>query len=104
MKTIRDEFSRKRKRLFLGVLGAFVCYAIGMSAAGTSKWFLILGLEGLFTALALVLCLVFVVRCPSCGGSLGYALSWPFKWDYSVSEKIKFCQFCGVSLDKEIEA
>ena len=103
MKTIRDELSRKRKRLFLGILAAFVCYAAGMIATEISKWFLILGLGGFSAALAFVLCLMFVVRCPSCGGNLGYALCWPSKWNYSVSEKIKFCQFCGVSFDKEME-
>jgi len=59
-------------------------------------------LLGFISAMVYVLGLLFYVRCPSCKGNLGYALSWPVTWVLSVSKEIKFCQFCGTSLDKEI--
>lgn len=39
---------------------------------------------------------IFGIRCPKCKGVLGYAITWPLgKW-LNISEKIKFCPFCGV--------
>ncbi|MFH1092749.1 MAG: hypothetical protein V1739_01180 [Candidatus Omnitrophota bacterium] len=55
-------------------------------------------------ALFMIMCFyaIFGIRCPQCRGILGYAVSWPMgKW-LNISEKIKFCPFCGVNLDSEI--
>jgi hypothetical protein len=67
----------------------------------TIKAFMIIGLLGFAALMACVAGLLFLVRCPACGGILGYALSWPATWDLSVSKRIKYCQFCGVDLDPE---
>ena len=82
---------------------AFVVFAVGMTLGTENKAFIAFGLIGFIAAMGCTLGLLFFVRCPSCGGNLGYALSWPTTLDLSVSKKIKFCQFCGISLDKEIE-
>jgi len=68
-----------------------------------NKAFFVFGFIGFIVAMGLTVSLLFFVRCPSCKNNLGYALSWPTTWDLKVSDKIKFCQFCGVNLDKEIE-
>jgi len=41
------------------------------------------------------------MRCPHCKGNLGHFLYYgpPF----SVSKKVKYCPFCGVDVDIELE-
>jgi hypothetical protein len=46
--------------------------------------------------------------CPLCGGNLAGAInigswSWKINWKLGIPSQVKFCQYCGVSLDKEIE-
>ena len=84
------------------MLIAFVVFAAGMTLGTNNKAFILIGLIGFVAVMAAVLALLFSMRCPLCNGNLGYALSWPATWDMSVSKQIKYCQFCGVSLDKEI--
>ncbi len=103
METIRNKLTRKRRRLYLYIFIAFVVFAIGMMLGTENKLFIVFGLIGFVAAMGFTIGLLFFVRCPSCRGNLGYALSWPTTWDLSVSKKIKFCQFCGISLDKGIE-
>jgi len=85
-------------------LGAMVIFIAGMTAGmNTTKVFAIIGMIGFAVAIGCVVVMMFWVRCPSCGGNPGYALSWPATWDLSVSKRIRFCQFCGLDLDKEID-
>jgi len=100
---IRDRISRKRQRLLLLMIPGFLCFFGGMILAERTLWLLAIGFVGFFSMFALVLFMLFAVRCPNCGGNLGYAVAWPVKWDHSVSEKIRFCPFCGVSMDKEMK-
>jgi len=102
MKTIRTILTAKRRRLFLLMIVSFIVFGRGMALGTQNKAFIALGLAGFIVAMGCTFGLLFFVRCPSCGGNLGYALSWPATWDLSVSNKIKFCQFCSTSLDKEI--
>lgn len=103
MGTIRNNLTRKRQWLYIAALVAVAVFAGGMKTGMKIEAFLIIGLLGFIALMGCVAALLFMVRCPVCGGNLGYALSWPATWNLSVSEQIKFCQFCGVSLDKEIE-
>jgi hypothetical protein len=103
METIRAKLSRKRRRLYFAMLAAFVVFALGMTAGMKMIAFMFVGVVGFAAAMVCVAAMMFWVRCPACGGNLGYALSVPVTWDFSVSKKIRFCQFCGVDLDKEVE-
>lgn len=84
------------------MLAAFLCFMVGMVATVFTPWFLILGISGFLAFLTLNLWMMFGVRCPSCGGNLGSTLSWPPQLTFKVPEKIRFCQYCGTSFDKDI--
>jgi len=43
------------------------------------------------------------IRCPNCHGPLCHALNWPPKGLFGISPRIRFCLFCGVSLEKTPE-
>ena len=105
MKTenIRDSISRKRRRLFFLLIPSFLCFVGGMILAERTSWLLIVGFLGFCSMLALVFAMLFAIRCPNCGGNLGYAVAWPATWDYSVSPNVRFCPFCGISMDKDIQ-
>ena len=47
--------------------------------------------------------LLFLLRCPRCRGRIGGTVSY-LSGPFSISRKIRFCPFCGVALDSELEA
>lgn len=101
---IREKLNQTRKKIYLRSFLSWVLILASMvfSAIQNNDSFPILILIPF--ALFMVMCFysIFGIRCPKCKGMLGYALSWPIgKW-LNLSEKIKFCQFCGVNLDSEI--
>ena len=103
MDTIRYTVNRKRKQLVLLILCAFLCFAAGVVMAKAISWlFSILALAAVVCAYIFILVLYFDVRCPRCNGNIGYTVAWPPTWNMSVSNKIKYCPFCGVSLDAKI--
>jgi hypothetical protein len=102
MKTIRQELTRTRRRLFIAMLASYGFFSAGMIGGEYIKAFIGVGLLGFAAGTCCCLLLLFRLKCPSCGGNLGYALAWPMSFDLSISDRIKFCQFCGVNLDKGI--
>jgi hypothetical protein len=103
MTTIREILSRKRRRYILAFIVLIPITAILFKLGSINSIFVLLGFACFPLAALLLLGLRFSVRCPECGGILGFSLDWPITWNFSVSNEIKFCQRCGVSLDKEIE-
>lgn len=104
MDTIRDRLNRKRRHLILWMFLALFCSIAGMIASELiSQWFLVLGLGSFAVSMFIILLFYLGIRCPKCEGNIGYALTWPPTWNMSVSKKIRFCPFCGVSLDTEMK-
>jgi hypothetical protein len=107
METIRTKLSRKKKKLvFTGFFGFLILIA-GMIGIIVNQWFWVLLIAGGFIIVIANSVLWFKLSCPLCGGNLGGAIntpswSWKIDWKLGVSSQIKFCQYCGVSLDKEI--
>jgi hypothetical protein len=71
-------------------------------------WFWVLIIGGCLVTMIPNFLLWFKMPCPLCGGNLGGAIntpgwSWKIKWQLGIPSQIKFCQYCGVSFDKEIE-
>jgi hypothetical protein len=104
MKTIRTILTKKHRRSLLAVIFSIVILFISIKLGRINLIFIIIGFSCFLFGIFLFLSLQFAVRCPECGGILGFALNWPPTWDLSVPKQIKYCQFCGVSLDKEIES
>ena len=105
----KDKLSRKRRKLvFTKVLGFLILLA-GMIGIILSQWFWVLIIGGGLIIMIPNVILWYKMPCPSCGGNLGHAInwvdwsSWKPNWKVAIPERIKFCQCCGVSLDKEIE-
>jgi hypothetical protein len=95
--------SRKRRRYIVAFIVLIPIAAILFKLGEINSIFIFLVFACFPLAALLLIALRFSARCPECGGILGFSLGWPLTWDFSVSKEIKFCQRCGVSLDKEIE-
>jgi uncharacterized membrane protein YuzA (DUF378 family) len=102
MTTIRTILTRKKRRYFLALLFAIPATFILFILGTINTIFGLIGVACFPLVLLLLFGLQFSIRCPECRGILGFALNWPITWDFSVSKEIKFCQRCGVNLDKEI--
>ncbi len=108
METIRTNLSRRRRKLVFMMLFGFLILVAGMIGIIINQWFWVLFIAGSFTMMIANFFLWFKLPCPLCGGNLGGAInvpswSWKINWKLGVSSQIKFCQYCGASLDKEIE-
>lgn len=102
---IRENLNKTRKKIYILGFLSWVLFLAGMVFLAMQKNdsfpTLILIPFALFMFSALYL--LFGIHCPNCKGMLGYTICWPpGKW-LDISEKIKFCPFCGIGLDSEME-
>ncbi len=75
-----------------------------MIAISFSQWYWVLFIGGGLATVIPHFIIRYKMPCPSCGGNLGHAINWiDSSWEIAIPERIKFCQYCGVNLDKEIE-
>jgi len=77
---------------WLGIIPSFVATSI-------SPYFALLIVVCFLGFLACVLYMLYAIRCPNCRSNLGYAVYWPPSW--GVSDRIKFCPFCGIRMDTD---
>ena len=59
-------------------------------------------LVGFAVAMGAITFLELGLSCPQCRGRIGCAVNYPGR-PLSVSSKIRFCPFCGVSLDSRLK-
>ena len=99
--TLRDALTRKKRKAALIAYAGMGVFALGMAfSAGQPPW-LVVGIAGFVTSASAILYLMFFLKCPACGGRIGYAISYP-GGPFSVSRKIRYCPFCGASLDSDV--
>ena len=108
METIRTSLSRKRRKLVIMMILGFLILIAGMIGIIVNHWFWVLLIGGGSIMVIANSVLWFKFPCPLCGGNLGGAInipswSWKIEWKLGIPSQVKFCQYCGASLDKEIE-
>ena|SRR5437667_11937451 len=100
--TLRESIVRRKR------IGAIVTYLglawfVGwMALSGAQPLWLVVAFPGFVVFFAGTWYLLFFLRCPRCRGRIGYTVSYP-SGPLSVSRRIRFCPFCGVALDSELE-
>jgi hypothetical protein len=98
--TIRSYLaSRFRKLMIFGVLAWLCCAAAGLSASSRliPTWAAAIPFFGFA---AVVLLMLFWIRCPRCGGRLGQFASFANTKLRFYERRINFCPYCGVNLDE----
>jgi hypothetical protein len=101
--TIRDHINGKLIPVFCVICICLVIFALlAMSevAQETLEWVVLLPFLGI---VACILYLNYVIRCPRCGGKIAGLTHLPRGGFFRLSQNLRFCPFCGVELDREIE-
>jgi hypothetical protein len=98
--TLREKLSRTKNRCLCGIVAGALTLGIlgGVGFSGRAETALVV--VAFFVVIGCAVRLLFGLRCPNCRGYLGYAIQWPYTF-WGISEKIKYCPFCGVSLDTD---
>lgn len=92
---------RKRKASIVAYLG-LALGALGLIlGAGGPPWLFVV-IPGFAVFAAGTLYPLLFLRCPSCREAIGYTVSYS-SGPFSISRKIRFCPFCGIALDSELE-
>ena len=92
--------TQKRKAVIAVSSGMFVFIVCFMISTVYTSMFSV-GLIGFAVAMGGITFLEFGLSCPQCRGRIGYAVNNPGR-PFSVSPKIRYCPFCGVTLDSNI--
>ena len=102
--TMRQKLSRRMRIPFVMMLVGLALLAVGFVAAapgGRPEMMVLLPGIALFFGASVWLQL-FALRCTACFGNCGLVILQQFSW-MKVSEAVKFCPFCGISLDECLE-
>ena len=101
--TIRSQINAVRRKTLVFTWSAFLLFIIGLFLSQAYPVFISIGVLGFLGFMSGVFFLLFGIRCPQCKGQIGYAIIWPPGRLFTISKKIKFCPFCGVDIDSEIQ-
>jgi hypothetical protein len=99
--TVREYLDKRRMSALGAMFSGIVILLVGSIFAGHSLVTLALGFIFVFGG---AMYLNYGLRCPKCNGMVSYAVCWPVdpRFIY-ISEKVKFCPFCGVEMDSQIK-
>ena len=98
--TVREFVAKRKRRAGIVAYAGFGLLMLGMLLGGGRPW-LALMIPGFAVFLGANAYLLFFLRCPRCGGNIGYPVSG-ISGPFSVSRKVRFCPFCGVPLDADL--
>jgi hypothetical protein len=93
--------TQKRKAVIAMVLG-MAAFAVSLVISVVYKVMFSVAFVGFAIAMGAITFLEFGLRCPHCRGRIGYAVNYPGS-PLAISSKIRFCPFCGVSLDSSLK-
>ena len=98
---IRNELVKKKRYAFAGIIGAFamVVFSGNIIREFKSEYSMFLGM-GIFAAA--ILYSHFGIKCPKCRQSMGQILM-QIGTPFTIPDKFKYCPYCGVNIDSEIE-
>jgi hypothetical protein len=101
--TLRESIVRRKRTVaIVTYLGFGWCLAWMVLSGAEPPWLFFVVFPGFAAFFAGTWYLMFGLRCPRCRGRIGYTVSY-MSSPFSVSRKIRFCPFCGVALDSELE-
>jgi hypothetical protein len=100
--TLREAITeRQRTGAVVTYVGVVWVVAVLILTKADPPWVFV-ALPGVVFFAAGALYLHFRVRCPSCGGPIGRAIS-SSSGTFTISRRIRFCPLCGVALDAQLE-
>jgi hypothetical protein len=100
--TVREALAKRKRKVSAVAYSGFTLFVLGMVLGGGGPPWLIVAIPGFVVFLAGIVYLQFFLRCPACRAALGYTVIYSGS-PFSISRKIRFCPFCGIALDSELE-
>ena len=99
---MRSRLNASRKKIAIVSFSTWLLFAITLIISTHNDTFRGWVFVFFFLFMVAVIYALFMIRCAKCKGNLGYAIAWPPGKLFSISDKIKYCPFCGVNFDSEI--
>jgi hypothetical protein len=99
--TVREIITRRKRKASIVMYSGCALLVLGVILGGGGRPWRIVSVPGLVVAFAAALYSLFFLRCPACAERIGYIVS--LTRPFSISPKIRFCPFCGIALDSELE-
>lgn len=101
--TIRDRLNRRIYPVSMIAMASAFVFGWSVTAMRSAPaW----EIGALISLLALIACHLFVrfgVRCPRCTKAIGYLVYLAYGGYSKLSKHLRFCPFCGTSLEAEAE-
>ena len=101
--TIRNYLNRRMVSTFGVMLGCFALFAGGGLLSTIHPWFTFAVFLGFGGFAVCILFLNFSVRCPKCRHRISGLAFLPAGGYFRLSKALRFCPFCGVGLDAEVD-
>jgi ribosomal protein S27AE len=99
--TIRESLDRKRRKASIIAFASWLVFVAAGVLTSEYSPAIILAIPAFIVFMASVVYLVFGIRCPRCGGIMGYVLIYS-SGPFSISRKINYCPHCGQDINKEV--
>lgn len=100
--TIRESLSRRKRTAAIIMYVGFVLFGVAGILSVYNERFAFLIPIALLPSMAAGVYMLYGIRCPHCRGWIASIIAYsgsPFR----LSPKLRFCPFCGVSLDDQCE-
>ncbi len=101
--SLRDAINLRRRKSGVIIMAGVALFALGGIASSTNHSFIAVSLLGFLMFGGGMLYQFYGIRCPRCGGKIGFALN-SFGNLFAVPSQFRFCPLCGVGLDTELDA
>jgi hypothetical protein len=100
--TIRSHISRKKRKIFIVTYSGLLFFILGIILSTTLGIMPLVPFIGFAVFFVSIACAFWGIRCPHCKGNFGYIAMYHGS-PFSVSKKVKYCPFCGIDIDTELE-
>lgn len=97
--TTRQHLNRARRRSSLIAAPGFAMFVIGMSLSEGQGPLKVVGIVGFVLFFIGILLMLFTGKCLSCDQGLGMVFNHGGGPPWKISEELRFCPYCGNSLD-----
>jgi len=99
---IREMINTQKRKAVIALSSGMALFAISLIISMVYTIMFSVALIGFAIAMGAITFLDFGISCPECRGRIGCAVNYPGS-PLAISSKIRFCPFCGVSLDSSLK-
>src|SRR2546428_10980256 len=101
--SLLDAINLRRRKSGVIMMAGFALFALGGIASSTNHSFIAVSLLGILMFGGGMLYQFYGIRCPRCGGMIGFALN-SFGNLFAVPSQSRFCSLCGVWVATQLAA